>query len=138
VNGAEQASGYDGGRRAFDWRACKQTVMDREDREQSEIAQRRRPSRVRLWTTEHEQVPPHFFFQAEDGIRDYKVTGVQTCALPILQEGAHPARHRTRRPLGRTGARVARAAAGHAPAPGRSEERRVGKECRASWSRSDN
>src|SRR5256885_2371377 len=29
---------------------------------------------------------PHiatFFFQAEDGIRDYKVTGVQTCALPI-------------------------------------------------------
>src|SRR5256885_10655507 len=30
-----------------------------------------------------------FFFQAEDGIRDYKVTGVQTCALPIfLQEGA--------------------------------------------------
>src|SRR6266446_1405481 len=28
-----------------------------------------------------------FFFQAEDGIRDYKVTGVQTCALPILLEG---------------------------------------------------
>src|SRR5256885_8462960 len=30
-----------------------------------------------------------FFFQAEDGIRDYKVTGVQTCALPIsaLQRG---------------------------------------------------
>src|SRR2546426_5311098 len=27
-----------------------------------------------------------FFFQAEDGIRDYKVTGVQTCALPILIE----------------------------------------------------
>src|SRR5256885_4508888 len=27
-----------------------------------------------------------FFFQAEDGIRDYKVTGVQTCALPILRE----------------------------------------------------
>src|SRR6266850_2808327 len=26
---------------------------------------------------------PLFFFQAEDGIRDYKVTGVQTCALPI-------------------------------------------------------
>src|SRR5256885_2040993 len=32
------------------------------------------------------QVVYHFFFfQAEDGIRDYKVTGVQTCALPILQ-----------------------------------------------------
>src|SRR2546426_10909401 len=31
-----------------------------------------------------------FFFQAEDGIRDYKVTGVQTCALPIsaAQEAA--------------------------------------------------
>src|SRR5256885_4090377 len=27
-----------------------------------------------------------FFFQAEDGIRDYKVTGVQTCALPICLE----------------------------------------------------
>src|SRR5256885_5000835 len=26
-----------------------------------------------------------FFFQAEDGIRDYKVTGVQTCALPIWE-----------------------------------------------------
>src|SRR3989454_5750934 len=35
-----------------------------------------------------------FFFQAEDGIRDYKVTGVQTCALPIYRQrdarGAHP------------------------------------------------
>src|SRR2546426_3009107 len=29
-----------------------------------------------------------FFFQAEDGIRDYKVTGVQTCALPI-SNGSH-------------------------------------------------
>src|SRR2546430_12689118 len=28
-----------------------------------------------------------FFFQAEDGIRDLTVTGVQTCALPILHEG---------------------------------------------------
>src|SRR5256885_2773353 len=28
-----------------------------------------------------------FFFQAEDGIRDYKVTGVQTCALPISKNG---------------------------------------------------
>src|SRR2546426_5650247 len=28
-----------------------------------------------------------FFFQAEDGIRDYKVTGVQTCALPISLSG---------------------------------------------------
>src|SRR5438093_13615882 len=29
-----------------------------------------------------------FFFQAEDGIRDWSVTGVQTCALPISREGA--------------------------------------------------
>ena len=33
-----------------------------------------------------------FFFQAEDGIRDYDVTGVQTCALPIwLLAGMHKA-----------------------------------------------
>ena len=31
-----------------------------------------------------------FFFQAEDGIRDYKVTGVQTCALPILISSFSP------------------------------------------------
>src|SRR5256885_9539096 len=31
-----------------------------------------------------------FFFQAEDGIRDYKVTGVQTCALPICGGSSHP------------------------------------------------
>src|SRR5256885_6670594 len=30
-----------------------------------------------------------FFFQAEDGIRDYKVTGVQTCALPISSKSPH-------------------------------------------------
>src|SRR5256885_8548727 len=29
-----------------------------------------------------------FFFQAEDGIRDYKVTGVQTCALPICHDAS--------------------------------------------------
>ena len=28
-----------------------------------------------------------FFVQAEDGIRDYEVTGVQTCALPICSNG---------------------------------------------------
>src|SRR5947209_14643040 len=36
-----------------------------------------------------------FFFQAEDGIRDIGVTGVQTCALPIL---ARPGRPRTKNP----------------------------------------
>src|SRR2546426_4541818 len=34
-------------------------------------------------------MPPFFFFQAEDGIRDYKVTGVQTCALPIWLRFEH-------------------------------------------------
>src|SRR6266850_4849928 len=34
-----------------------------------------------------------FFFQAEDGIRDYKVTGVQTCALPIFAGFAALDRH---------------------------------------------
>src|SRR2546426_3531123 len=33
-----------------------------------------------------------FFFQAEDGIRDYKVTGVQTCALPISRSRRPPRR----------------------------------------------
>src|SRR2546430_5832729 len=31
----------------------------------------------------HESITVFFFFQAEDGIRDLTVTGVQTCALPI-------------------------------------------------------
>src|SRR5256886_8925128 len=31
-----------------------------------------------------------FFFQAEDGIRDLTVTGVQTCALPISEEPLQP------------------------------------------------
>src|SRR5256885_7309560 len=37
------------------------------------------------WQLAQQQVSRllEFFFQAEDGIRDYKVTGVQTCALPI-------------------------------------------------------
>src|SRR2546430_5996311 len=44
-----------------------------------------------------------FFFQAEDGIRDLTVTGVQTCALPIYRRGA-------RRPdRGPAGARAGRA-----------------------------
>src|SRR6266446_8679883 len=48
-----------------------------------------------------------FFFQAEDGIRDYKVTGVQTCALPISagserDDHAHgPLRPLLRRGVGR-------------------------------------
>src|SRR5215467_6219800 len=71
--------------------------------------------------------PPFFFFQAEDGIRDYKVTGVQTCALPILWASAAwllKSRKLSRSPSPRPS---------HVNAT-RSEERRVGKECRSRWS----
>src|SRR5947209_1405017 len=80
-----------------------------------------------------------FFFQAEDGIRDIGVTGVQTCALPISERPqADPAVH----PAVADRAEEA-AAAEICPGVhrggviGRSEERRVGKECRsrcAPWS----
>src|SRR5688500_19664822 len=47
----------------------------------------------------------YFFFHAEDDIRDYKLTGVQTCALPIststrasTPRGSSPSRSRTRPP----------------------------------------
>src|SRR5438876_7733650 len=90
-----------------------------------------------------------FFFQAEDGIRDGRVTGVQTCALPISVElfdffllGLQ---------MSYTGEQAAKRvehlkskkeeiekfyselAKDHAKAPPRSEERRVGKECRTRW-----
>src|SRR5256885_183179 len=39
--------------------------------------------RVAVGDYDNDGFPDLFFFQAEDGIRDYKVTGVQTCALPI-------------------------------------------------------
>src|SRR5262249_16507411 len=35
------------------------------------------------WVATHTDITERFFFQAEDGIRDWSVTGVQTCALPI-------------------------------------------------------
>ena len=41
-----------------------------------------------------------FFFQAEDGIRDWSVTGVQTCALPILNVNADDAAAGIARALG--------------------------------------
>src|SRR4051794_41758502 len=74
-----------------------------------------------------------FFFQAEDGIRDGRVTGVQTCALPICPcpTGGHPGQQPVGQGRGRLPdeARVQRRPA--APAP-RSEERRVGEKWR-SW-----
>src|SRR5207244_6836727 len=89
-----------------------------------------------------------FFFQAEDGIRDDLVTGVQTCALPIFGGGfangqpvavvlvatvgpeevgvgvlqvGHPSGHRIVVVVDEATVAVALV---------RSEERRVGKECR--------
>src|SRR5256885_5138427 len=41
-----------------------------------------------VWRDEAAIGNAFFFFQAEDGIRDYKVTGVQTCALPISTASA--------------------------------------------------
>src|SRR6266542_4531445 len=66
-----------------------------------------------------------FFFQAEDGIRDATVTGVQTCALPICH-------WRTERILCFAAAK--KRDVRPAKAYDRSEERRVGKECRSRWS----
>src|SRR5699024_1136491 len=43
-----------------------------------------------------------FFFQAEDGIRDRNVTGVQTCALPIWPSTSPPATGRSARRTGRS------------------------------------
>src|SRR5690349_24242411 len=86
----------------------------------------------------------HFFFQAEDGIRDLYVTGVQTCALPISSvekatlfiesEWPYCTTSRGRFDVEST------VEAGYWPMLdffnliiSRSEERRVGKECRSSW-----
>src|SRR5438067_2512982 len=67
-----------------------------------------------------------FFFQAEDGIRDRNVTGVQTCALPISGKDWKHGKPTYVSALG-----IARA---RELAEERSEERRVGKECRSRWS----
>src|SRR5690348_17878715 len=86
-----------------------------------------------------------FFFQAEDGIRDGRVTGVQTCALPICRTGEGNAEAEDAAVAGdqpvalRVGgrcpaAREQRAAQRLIGVGSRSEERRVGKECRSRWS----
>src|SRR5688500_19683308 len=95
-----------------------------------------------------------FFFQAEDGIRVYKVTGVQTCALPIYDRHALRRLLEDQRLIGGDDGRLVelepdlseplhpRAGGDHDALPclvtlllalGRSEERRVGKECRPRW-----
>src|SRR5690606_39873412 len=95
-----------------------------------------------------------FFFQAEDGIRDFHVTGVQTCALPIsgrispswwtphftppprsgkvakIRSGSN-----SQRDSGHPDAKCRSGSAeGQNQCSSRSEERRVGKEWRSRWS----
>src|SRR5882757_10331555 len=70
-----------------------------------------------------------FFFQAEDGIRDIGVTGVQTCALPIF-----PPRRTPPAAARRDGSSIWAGTTNIRPPSFRSEERRVGKECRSRWS----
>src|SRR5204863_6001888 len=89
-----------------------------------------------------------FFFQAEDGIRDLYVTGVQTCALPIyslagvLDGTSGSDVKNSGQGVDDLLAVIMRIDVDH-PEPGRnysipkdnprSEERRVGKECRSRW-----
>src|SRR2546430_13696639 len=74
-----------------------------------------------------------FFFQAEDGIRDLTVTGVQTCALPISHARANALRLGATHAVDPTDADPKEKVYDIMPR-GRSEERRVGKECRSRWS----
>src|SRR2546429_5011347 len=75
-----------------------------------------------------------FFFQAEDGIRDVAVTGVQTCALPISRPGVHGTPQRARPGEHPAIARPQDLGVPLERGRPRSEERRVGKECRSRWS----
>src|SRR5690606_40258786 len=94
-----------------------------------------------------------FFFQAEDGIRGFHVTGVQTCALPILlasmrprrctSDGFAPKRRSASMRGGFNEAEALHLGWGSSRCPGwrdpnatasmRSEERRVGKEGGYGW-----
>src|SRR2546430_9819081 len=76
-----------------------------------------------------------FFFQAEDGIRDLTVTGVQTCALPISITHVGGQAVNLGFVTGDLNNLGPHLLMGIKRAPvQRSEERRVGKECRSRWS----
>src|SRR5437868_15170621 len=76
-----------------------------------------------------------FFFQAEDGIRDRNVTGVQTCALPIsILNATGPSSFTPSMPIVLRMPSFGGAWLSRWPAS-RSEERRVGKEGRSRGSR---
>ena len=97
-------------------------------------------------------IPFDFFFQAEAGIRDVAVTGVQTCALPIssslldkVEAGRWDIKEVCERILdhvqlygiqviGIEKGSLMRALTPYLTEMMRSEERRVGKECRSRWS----
>src|SRR5260370_22133913 len=94
---------------------------------------------MRVQTADGAMCVVFFFFQAEDGIRDSSVTGVQTCALPIyrwrrqqlapeIRDEVMPKNILMIGPTGVGKTEIARRLAK------RSEERRVGKECRSRWS----
>src|SRR5207244_6453363 len=75
-----------------------------------------------------------FFFQAEDGIRDDLVTGVQTCALPILLVAPSFENESSISNDGATSSSAELVLLKFGQL-GRSEERRVGQECRSRWTR---
>src|SRR5262249_56812664 len=92
------------------------------------------------WNTADAVLFYFFFFQAEDGIRDWSVTGVQTCALPISYEAEpqeeqrqhgdsdqHETAEDDEEPVAGSRGRARHGV------PLRSEERRVGKEGRSRW-----
>src|SRR2546430_8639742 len=102
-------------------------------------------------TSERVRCREFFFFQAEDGIRDLTVTGVQTCALPICTTDSiglsvantNIVDRDVRAYIGGADISVGLGAAlttpqgvflGATSHDDRSEERRVGKECRSRWS----
>src|SRR5256886_12219621 len=109
------------------------------------------PSSIALATSGASAKIGVFFFQAEDGIRDLTVTGVQTCALPICQGYStrqiaevlylsvrtvetHRASLLEKLHLENARELILYAIHWHWGLRKRSEERRVGKECRSRWS----